>query len=362
MNMEVTLMKKKTLFVFLAFTLLALPLFSASKAALAKPVTIKLGLANIWPPNHRCCTDQFPRYIAMVEKAAKGKYKIKLAQYHPGMLLGGKEIFDGVCKGVADMGSSALAYNPGVFPAMEALGQAGIAPPKNSDAAALTTWEFYKKFKPKEFDGAKVLYMYATGPGWIHSKPPIRRIEDIQGMTIRATGNTARAIKALGASPAAMTQGEVYLALQKGIAKATIAPIEVLQGYKQAEVTDYSTFFPMGYSEQFYMVMNWNKWNSLPKDLQAAFDAVAEDAVREAGALWQYIQKEGGDYASKKHGHQFLYFSDDESARIIERLKPIRDAYIKRVTDLGLPGEELANEAGRIMKKNSALQFKPYVP
>jgi TRAP-type C4-dicarboxylate transport system substrate-binding protein len=361
-NMEVRLMKKKTLFVFLAFTVLALPLFGATKAALAKPITIKLGLCHLWPAPHRCSTDQFPRYIAMVEKAAKGKYKIKLAQYHPGMLIGGKEIFDGVTKGVVDMGSAALAYNPGVFPVMEALAQAGIAPPKSSDAAALATWEFYKKFKPKEFDGVKLLHMYATGPGWIHSKDPIRRIEDIEGMTIRATGNTARAIKALGGSPAAMTQAEVYLALQKGIARATIAPIEVLQGYKQAEVTEYSTFFPMGYTEQFYMIMNWDKWNSLPKDLQAAFDAVAEDAVREAGALWQYIQKEGGDYASSKHGHKFLYFSDEESARIIGRLKPIRDDYIKRVTDLGLPGEELANEAGRLMAKYNALTYKPYVP
>jgi TRAP-type C4-dicarboxylate transport system substrate-binding protein len=355
-------MKKKTLFVFLAFTLVALPLFGASKAALAKPVEVKLGLCSIWPPTHRCCTDQFPRYIAMVEKATKGKYKINLAQYHPGMLLGGKEIFDGVCKGVVDMGTSALAYNPGVFPVMEALAQAGIAPPKSADAAALATWEFYNKFKPKEFAGAKMLYMFATGPGWIHSKGPIRRIEDIEGMTMRATGNTAKAIKALGGSPAAMTQPEVYLALQKGLAKATIAPIEVLQGYKQAEVTDYSTFFPMGYSEQFYMVMNWDKWNSLPKDLQAAFDAVAEDAVRDAGAMWQYIQAEGGDYASSKHGHKFLYFSDEESARIIALLKPIRDEYIKKVTDLGLPGEELADEAGKIMKKYNALTYKPYVP
>ena len=355
-------MKKKTLFVFLAFTLLALPLFGASKAALAKPVEMKLGLANIWPAAHRCSTDQFPRYIAMVEKAARGKYKIKLNQYHPGMLLGGREIFDGVAKGIADMGTSALAYNPGTFPLMEALGQAGIAPPKNCSAAALTAWEFYKKYKPKEFADAKVLYMFATGPGWIHSKPPIRRLEDIRGMSVRATGNTARAITALGASPIAMPQAEVYLSLQKGIAKATIAPIEVLYGWKQAEVTKYSTFFPFGYTEQFYMVMNWDKWNSLPKDLQAAFDAVAEDAVREAGALWQYIQKEGEDYAVKETGQELIYLSDEETARWIGLLKPIRDKYIKRVTDLGLPGEELANEAGRIMKKYNALKYKPYVP
>lgn len=355
-------MKKKTLFIFLTFTLIALPLWGAGKVAQAKAVEVKLGLAHLWPPTHRVSTDQFPRWIAMVEKATKGKYKIKLNQYHPGMLLGGREIFDGVGKGVVDMGSSCFCYNPGTYPVMEALAQAGIAPPKNSDSAALSTWDFYQIYKPKTLAGVKVLYLFATGPGWIHSKTPIHRLEDIRGMAIRATGNTGKAITALGGSPTAMPQSEVYLALQKGIVQASIAPIEVLQGYKQAEVTESSTFFPFGYSEQFYVIMNMNKWNSLPKDLQDAFDAVSKKAVLEAGALWQYIQKEGEDFAVKKTGHKFIYFSDEEAKRLLGLLKPVRDKYIKRLNALGLPGEELADAAGRIVKQNNALTYRPYVP
>ena len=146
------------------------------------------------------------------------------------------------------------------------------------------------------------------------------------------------------------------------IGNATIAPIEVLQGFKQAEVTKYSTFFPFGYSEQFYVIMNQKKWNSLPKDLQAAFDAVAEEAVREAGAIWQYMNKVGEDFAVKETGQELIYLSDEETARWIKLLKPIRDKYVKRVNALGLPGEELANEAGRIVEKYNALWYRPYVP
>ena len=355
-------MKKKTLFIFLTFILIALPLCGAGKVALAKPAEIQLGLCHLWPATHRVSTDQFPRWISMVEQAAGGKYKIKLNQYHPGMLLRGGEIFDGATKGVVDMGASCFAYNPGTFPVMEALSQPGIAPPRNSDSAAFSTWEFYNKYKPKEMAGVKVLYLYATGPGWIHSKTAIRRVDDIKGMAIRATGSSAKAITALGGSPTAMPQAEVYLSLQKGIVKATIAPIEVLQGYKQNEVTKYSSFFGFGYSEQFYVVMNWKKWNSLPRDLQAAFDAVALEAVREAGALWQYIQKEGEDYAVEKTGHKFIQFPDAEAKKLVGLLKPIRDKYVKRVNALGLPGEELANEAARIVEKYNALWYKPYVP
>jgi TRAP-type C4-dicarboxylate transport system substrate-binding protein len=359
---EVKLMKKKALFIFIAITLLLLPLFGQSKVVQAKPIEIKLGLNHIFPPTHKVSTDQFPRYISMVEKATKGKYKIKLNQFHPGMLLGGRELFDGVGKGIVDMGANCFCYNPGMFPVMGALAQAGVAPPKNCDAAALAAWEFYKKFKPKEVAGVKMLYTFATGPGWIHSKIPIRSLKDLRGLAVRATGNSGKAITALGGSPTAMTMPEVYLALQKGIVKASISPIETLQGFKQAEVTSYSTFFGFGYSEQFYVIMNIKKWKSLPKDLQAAFDAVSENATREAGAIWEYLQKVGRDFAVKKTGHKFIHFPDTEEKKIVNLLKPIRAQYIKKMNGLGLPGEELANEAGRIVKKNNAQTYKPYVP
>ncbi|UCF56768.1 MAG: hypothetical protein JSW15_11975, partial [Deltaproteobacteria bacterium] len=128
------------------------------------------------------------------------------------------------------------------------------------------------------------------------------------------------------------------------------------------EATKYSTFFGMGYSEQFYAIMNLKKWNSLPKDLQKAFDAVAKDAAMEAGQIWDFIQTEGEKYAVKATGHKFLHFSDAEAARIVELLKPIRGSYIKRVTALGLPGEKLANDASKLVQKYNAKKYKPYVP
>ena len=85
--------------------------------------------------------------------------------------------------------------------------------------------------------------------------------------------------------------GEVYLAAQKGMIDAMVSPLETLEGWKHHEIFEYSTFVPYFYSEFMHVAMNWAKWNSLPKDLQAAFDAVTVDAVKEAGQIWQYQQK-----------------------------------------------------------------------
>ncbi|MBA7663649.1 Solute-binding protein [subsurface metagenome] len=298
------------------------------------------------------------KYFKMVEEATEGKYILDIEYYPVGTLFGGAEIYEGVVKGVVDAGCSIFSYTPGRFPVMQALSQGGIAPLVSADAGCRTAWEFYKKFKPKELDDVKVLYLICVPPGWLHSTTPIYKLEDIKNTDIRATGASATAIKALGANPTAMPQDEVYLSAQKGIIKASIAPLEVLTSWKQAEVFHYSTFIPFAYCEQFFVIMNRAKWDSLPKDLQKAFDDVAEKAVKEAGQIWQANEQMAMDWAKQQpEGHEYLYLSDEEAARWKELLKPIRDAYIADLNAKGFPGEDIVNGASEIAEESNKLEY-----
>ena len=194
-------MKKKVLFGLLAVTLVALFLGAWAKSdsqPQPKPEKITLGFATFESANSLHSADQIPRYFKMVEKATKGKYTLDIKWYPVGTLLGGSEIYDGVVKGIVDAGDSSFAYTPGRFPVMLTLNQPGIAPPANCDAAARTIWEFYNKWKPKELDDVKVLYLFATGPGWMHSKKPIRTVEEMKGLKIRVTGVVSRELRQLG--------------------------------------------------------------------------------------------------------------------------------------------------------------------
>ena len=74
------------------------------------------------------------------------------------------------------------------------------------------------------------MYFHAHGPGVLHSKKPVHTLEDLRGMKIRSYGFNAAMSKALGGVPVAMTQADVYEALQKGVADATFGPSEVLEG------------------------------------------------------------------------------------------------------------------------------------
>jgi hypothetical protein len=67
-------------------------------------------------------------------------------------------------------------------------------------------------------------------------------------LKIRATGTSQLIVRAMGAAPVAMSQGETYDALKKNIVDGTLVPIEALEGFKQGEVLKYTT---LNYSSLF---------------------------------------------------------------------------------------------------------------
>jgi TRAP-type transport system periplasmic protein len=351
------------LWVYLVVVLLAIT-FSLPCAWAAEAQKIKITLSHIYIPGQFQHEIQFPRYFKMVEKETKGKYILDVALYSAGTLLGGPDTYDGVAKGIVDIGVSVFSFTPGRFPVMLTLSQPGIAPPLNCNAATYTAWEFYNKFKPKELDDTKVLYIYGVGAGWFHSKKPIRRVEDVKGLKTRGTGAMVPGIKALGAEPVGIPSAEVYLAAQRGVIEAAVFPLQPLEEYKLHEIFDYSTFIPGISSEFKFVAMNWNKWKALPKDLQAAFDAVTEKALEEAGRMWQYYQTDHMIELVKTFpgGHQLLYLPDGEVAKVKELLRPIRNNYSATLKGKGFPGEEMVSEAGKIMEKYNQKKFEPWKP
>ena len=60
---------------------------------------------------------------------------------------------------------------------------------KSGYAATKLINAYYEKFKPKEFDETKVLYLHAHGPGILTTKKAVYKLEDLKGMKIRSTGS-----------------------------------------------------------------------------------------------------------------------------------------------------------------------------
>jgi TRAP-type C4-dicarboxylate transport system substrate-binding protein len=349
-------MEKKRLLFFGFVFIFLFSLSGVFHAKTAEGKTVNLSFAHIFPASHFQSAIVFTLWIEEVEKATKGYVKINL--FPVNTLLKSAEIYDGVVSGTADLGNSSMGYTRGRFPLMEGFELPGIYF-GSATATAVGAMEGYKKFNPKELSDTKVMWLGSAGPGSLYSKKKVNSLAELKGMRIRATGNTANSIKALGAIPVAMPMADVYEALSKGVVDGQIGPPEVLKGWKQAEVTKYITILPPVYNSIMYTVMNLDKWNSLPKYVQAAIEAVNEDFTVKACKIWDSQQVSGGiDYGIKEHGMEIVRWSDADMKQALDLMKPVQQDFVKRMNEKGLPGQEVLD----FSKERAAINSKKYPP
>jgi TRAP-type C4-dicarboxylate transport system substrate-binding protein len=330
------------------FLIMVLGVFFMFGANTAQAKAIELSYSNFFPPTH-IQGKLGDLWAKEIEKRTKGK--VKITYYPGGALLKGPKIYDGVLKGISDIGMSVFGYSRGVFPSMEAMDLPMGYP--NGKAATAIINDFYNKFKPKELNKIKVMYLHAHGPGLLHSKKAVNKLEDMKGLKIRSYGFNAKVAKALGGVPVAMGQGGVYEALQKGVVDATLSPIEVLKGWKQGEVIKYTIeCYSVGYTAGFYVAMNLNKWNALPKDVQKVIIDVNNEWITKHGIAWDDADKAGREFTLSL-GNKIIPLSKAEGARWASAAAPVVDGYIKAKAAKGLPAKDYVDFIKAGVKKYS---------
>lgn len=320
------------------------------KALVMEPVN--LNLAHFFPAVHP--VEGFSlRWKEAVEEATGGL--VTVTTYPGETLLTAAEMYEGVESGIADVGISVFGYTAGRFPLLELLELPGTIF-NNAAVASYTTWEMIKEFQPEEVQDTKMMMAWATGPGDLYTKEPVRTLEDLQGMEIRGFGLTVETLEALGAVPVAMTQAEVYEAISKGVVKGNLAPIEALEGWRQAEVVNYLTRTPFLYNATFFFAMNLDVWNSLPPEIQKTIEEVNEKLFAEVGAsLWDGMNESALKFAVEETGMEVLELSPEEFERWRALVMPIQDRFVEDLETRGLPGREFMDMIIELSEKFNAL-------
>jgi len=276
---------------------------------------------------------QMAHWAAEVEKQTGGKVAVKT--FPASTLLGAREMYDGVTKGVADIGLGAPSYDPGRFPLTS-----GVSLPvgfSNATVASRTLWALTQEFKPKEFEEFKVIAMFTTEPGYIQSRASVASLADLKGMKLRAAGTGVPVLKALGAAPVGMPMPEVPQAVQTRVIDGTMTSREVLMDFKLAETLKFVTDYPT-VVVTFAAVMDAKRWAKLPPDVQKVIDGLAPEM-----AVWtgHYHDRENVgaalSWAQKQHGLKVVSLAPGERAQWDARLKPLEDEWTKEMNAKGLP-------------------------
>jgi TRAP-type C4-dicarboxylate transport system substrate-binding protein len=331
---------------FCVVCIAAFGLIDSSTQVLGQGKPIELTYSNFFPAPHKNAVLSV-EWGKEIEKRTNGRVKVTV--FPGGTLTPAAQCYDGVVKGLSDIGMSVMGYTRGRFPLTEVIDlPLGY---KNGLEATRLINIYYKKFKPKEFSDVKVMYLHAHGPGLLHTKKPVEKLEDLKGLKISCHGLSSKIVAALGGVPVAMPMPERYDAIQKGVADGGVFPVESLKGWKLADVVNSTTQnFGSAYTTGFFVVMNKDRWESLPADIQKIIEDVNEEWILKTGQGWDEIDKEGYALAQEK-GKKVIKLSKEEDARWADRVKPILSDYVKAMKEKNLPGEEALNFCMAELKK-----------
>ncbi len=299
--------------------------------------TIELTYSNFFPPTHLNSV-LAQQWIEEISTRTNGQ--VEFTYLPGGTLTPADKTYDGVVSGIADIGMSCFAYTMGRFPASTMVDYPHGYP--SGWVATMVANDFYQKFKPAELDDVHLLYLHAHGPGVIFTtKKPVNKLEDLKGMIIRATGIGAKIMEGLGAKGYGAAQGEAYELLAKGVVDGSFAPREVLKGWKQAEVVKYVTgCYDVGNTTNMFVVMNTDKWNSLPDNVKKVFTDVSAEWIDKHGKVWNYYDKAGQDYFVGMSGKEYIELPAQEVNRWVEAAQPVINNYIEEISSKGLAGAE----------------------
>jgi TRAP-type C4-dicarboxylate transport system substrate-binding protein len=284
-----------------------------------------------------------------LEKRSGGKVKVNY--YAGGTLVPAAQSYDAVVKGIADVSNHVMGYTMGRFPFSQALDLPIGFPPGPGPTKIAN--EFYKKFKPKEFDDVKILWFHAMPYGLVHTKTrPVTKLEDMKGLKLRCFGSNAKFVGNMGAAPVAMPMPDVYDALAKGVVDGLLSSYEALQGFRTGEHVKYSTEnLDTAYSAAFVVAMNKQKFAALPQDIQVLIDQMSTEYIEKYAKMWTEIDAAGKDWLIKR-GVKIIELNDAEEARWYEKgSKPVVEAYVQEMKTKGLPGDEAVKFLRESFKK-----------
>ncbi len=321
-----------------------------------------LQFATFWPAGDFQVAEGHKSWAQEISDrvAAETPHTVDFEWHYAQALLSMPELYEGTAMGVADIATTCPAYTPGVFPVTEAFELPGY----NNDNALVASVVMHEAWKQsellqEEYADVKIMHFWATGPGDFMTNTPVRTMEDLAGLDIRAVGGTIPWVTALGANPVSFGMGASYENLETGVVDGLLAPTDTLQGFRLAEVTQYITKAPGAYNIIFMKVMNWDTWNSFPPSVQQIFEEVNEKYVIEYGQLRTDYTVLGQQFGVEEHGMEVIELDPDEYQRWVDLIDPIMEAWIEKANAAGLPGQDIVDMVLELDARYSA-QYGSY--
>ena len=180
--------------------------------------------------------------------------------------------------------------------------------------------ELFKSTRKYNFE---VLTVYTAGERNIYASKPINTPDDLKGMIVRVNDSTTylNMVKYMGGVGTAMSQSEVYTALQQGVIDAGENSERVYTDFKHYEVAKYYSY-TKHIVHPDVVIASTNFLDGMSDADKKIFDQLVADSTDyEFDAFAESVQEAKKD--AEEHGAIFVY-PDTELFR--EKCQPLLDS------------------------------------
>ena len=308
---------------------------AVASPALAQPAPITLKLTQFLGPASFFAQDFAEPWARELEARTNGRVHVEL--YDGTSPLGGvANQAAQVAAGTADIALGLRGAENERFPRTSVIELPFLVRDAATGSRAL--WTLFKEgaFGP-EFAGFKVLALFVQNPGLVHTATrPVTTLSDMAGLRMRAPNQpVAAALRQIGAVPALLQVNDVMPAVAAGQLDGIVTNWgNPLPGFDAA--MHFHTDVPF-YTAVFFVVMNQQRFDSLPPDIKAAIDAGSGDGlVDRFGQLWN---KWDGPVRAGATGPGQTVIKPDSAALAAwkDGLRPATDSYLAGLEQHGFP-------------------------
>ncbi len=284
-----------------------------------------------------------------LSSASNGQLKVTTI-YYAGQLIADAEIYDAAAKGTVDIAINTVAQTPNRWSVMDTLSITPFGSPCQLQSKAyMEVFNQYHSIFDAQFNDTKILAIHGTIPdppglpiGSVSK--PIKSLADLKGFKMCGPGAyNANLMSALGAAPTMIPPPEQYSALQKGILDGCILDPIFYDMLNFKDLIKYQTSNLSFGGSPWFMVVNLNTFNNLPKDLQDILINNATVLGNKRDTLGAQLKNDIVKNAVANNGLQVIEIPAGELAKMKDLEKPIMDTQIAEYAKLLPQAQEIFN-------------------
>lgn len=296
-----------------------------------------------------------------VERRSEGRLKVEF--FYQASLLKPEETLKGVGDGRADAGYIAASYNPAELPLTQVAGIPFVT--SNPEAQNRAFEELYDESDSYQAEwannGVVPFVFHPATENFIGTKKPLKTLDDLKGMQIRAFGYVADAMSAVGAVPVALAAPDIYEAVERGVVEGFSGfAIDSMVAFGLNEVAPYVTSSGLGNYILVASVINKDFLDSLPDDIQEVIADVGDEFTDKSMDLIAEAEVGVCD-TLKSSGNDLTVLAEPEQAKWQDLIgDSIETKFVESAGDNGQ--EFLDSYLAAVEEFEAQSDYEPFVP